>query len=145
MMSESESEEIRRLHALYCELTGYALPLRYDRERAWHDWARAGNTDDDLRLVIRWILVGIRNAREQGDTTHRRNQGALRFSNLICQLDLFDEQLAAARAWAAPRRRAQAAPTTRRPAPNAAEYQAHRQRIAALRRRLCQGEFTDDQ
>ena len=140
-----ERADIVALHRLYCELTGWDLPLRFDRERAWHEWIRVGNTPDDLRVVIRWIRAGIANAREQRDPTHRRNQGALRFSNLICQLDMWDEQLAAARAWAGPQRPPQPAPrTAAAQTPQGWSREEYKARIADLRRRLVERDFPAD-
>lgn len=80
---------VKDLHAAYCEATGLSLPLRFGIDRAWSDWLGAGNSKADLLLVIRYLKRGI----ARGE----RNEGCLRFRNLIGQLDAFDEELAMAR------------------------------------------------
>jgi len=82
--------QIQQLHATYRLLTGLALPLDSWREHQWYDWLQKGHTEDDLRTVIRYLRAGI------ADQTRQR--GALRFHNLIGQIDLFQEDLADARA-----------------------------------------------
>jgi len=86
------AEQILQLHRLYVEQTGHAVSLGFDRERAWFDFLARGWTEDDLRLVIEKIKSGIRRG--------ERRPGALKFRNLIVQLDYFDEDLAEARAAA---------------------------------------------
>lgn len=89
MMTTTESE-IAALHEAYCHLTGQeGLPLRFDRQRQWYDWCRCGFTLDDLKLVVRYLKKGI--------ADRSRNQGALKFSNLIVQVDRFEEDLFEAR------------------------------------------------
>lgn len=88
-MTATESE-VAALHEAYCRLTGQdGLPLRFDRQRQWYDWIRAGFTFEDLKLVIRYLKKGI--------AERRRNHGALKFSNLVVQLDRFEEDLFEAR------------------------------------------------
>jgi hypothetical protein len=88
-MTTTESE-IAALHEAYCLLTGQeGLPLRFDRQRQWYDWCRCGFTLDDLKLVVRYLKKGI--------ADRSRNQGALKFSNLIVQVDRFEEDLFEAR------------------------------------------------
>lgn len=88
-MTPTESE-IAALHDAYCRLTGQeGLPLRYDRLSWWHNWCAAGFTLDDLKLVVRYLKKGIADG--------KRNQGALKFSNLIIQVDRFEEDLFEAR------------------------------------------------
>jgi len=84
------TNDIDALHGLYCELTDQqGLGLRFDRMRMWHDWARCGWGQEELRLVVRYLLIGI----EQG----KRNNGCLKFSNLVGQVDKFEEDLFEAR------------------------------------------------
>lgn len=78
-------EQIAQAHALYQQLTGQNLCLRFDRERLWFEWWRAGFQLHDLRRVIRYLQREIRES--------RRNVGALKLSNLL-QLDRFEEDLA---------------------------------------------------
>lgn len=79
---------IQAAHQLYCQLTGQALTLRFDRERHWFELLRAGFTLEDLRQVITYLQREIRH--------QRRNVGALKLSNLL-QPDRFEEDLNIAR------------------------------------------------
>lgn len=81
-------EQITQAHGLYQQLTGQSLSLRFDRERLWFEWWRAGFQLNDLRRVIRYLQREIRES--------RRNVGALKLSNLL-QLDRFEEDLAISR------------------------------------------------
>lgn len=83
-MPESISQSVRELHQLYCLLTAQNLTLRFDRERLWYEFLRAGFNAADLRQVITYLQKEIRAA--------RRNIGALKLSNLL-QLDRFEEDL----------------------------------------------------
>ena len=75
---------LEQLHQTYCRLTGQNLSLRFDRERLWFEFLRAGFTLSDLVQVVRYLQKEIRLA--------RRNVGALKLSNLL-QLDRFEEDL----------------------------------------------------
>lgn len=75
---------LRATHELYCHLTGQKLTLRFDRERLWYEFLRAGFSDDDLKTVVAYLQKEIR--------ASRRNVGALKLSNLL-QLDRFEEDL----------------------------------------------------
>jgi hypothetical protein len=75
---------VKDIHRLYCELTGQQLTLRYDRQRLWFEFLRAGFTAQELRHVVRYLQKEIR--------AGRRNVGALKLSNLL-QLDRFEEDL----------------------------------------------------
>lgn len=76
--------QLEQLHQNYCRLTGQNLPLRFDRERLWFEFLRAGFTLADLVRVVRYLQREIRHT--------RRNVGALKLSNLL-QLDRFEEDL----------------------------------------------------
>ena len=78
---------ISSLHAAYCQATGFDLPLRFDRQRAWFEFDKAGFTAEDLRLVVRWIRRQI----DRGASGYA--SGSLRFSTLILRLDEFEEKL----------------------------------------------------
>jgi hypothetical protein len=80
----SSRELIPQAHRLYCQWTGQNLPLRFDRERLWYEFLRAGFTLEDLAQVLRYLQKEIRHT--------RRNVGALKLSNLL-QLDRFEEDL----------------------------------------------------
>jgi hypothetical protein len=76
--------QLEQLHQTYCRLTGQNLSLRFDRERLWFEFLRAGFTLADLIQVVRYLQREIRHT--------RRNVGALKLSNLL-QLDRFEEDL----------------------------------------------------
>ena len=76
--------QLEQLHQTYCRLTGQNLSLRFDRERLWFEFLRAGFTLADLLQVVRYLQKEIRHT--------RRNVGALKLSNLL-QLDHFEEDL----------------------------------------------------
>ena len=77
-------QTIHQLHQLYGQLTGQTLSLRFDREQLWYHFLKAGFTPQDLRHVIGYLQLEIRNG--------RRNVGALKLSNLL-QPDRFEEDL----------------------------------------------------
>jgi hypothetical protein len=109
---KDKSQEIEILHDLYVKLTGQDVRLDMARQRQWFDWIRQGFNQEDLRLVVRHIKRGI------GE--HQRNQGALKFANLIGMPDRFEEDLAQARAVYGKRRSVDtkpAMPMKRIPAP----------------------------
>lgn len=76
--------QLEQLHQTYCRLTGQNLSLRFDRERLWFEFLRAGFTLAELVQVVRYLQREIRHT--------RRNVGALKLSNLL-QLDRFEEDL----------------------------------------------------
>ena len=82
--TKSWSQSVRELHALYCHCTAQTLSLRFDRERLWYEFLRAGFSAADLKRVITYLQKEIR--------AERRNIGALKLSNLL-QLDRFEEDL----------------------------------------------------
>lgn len=77
-------QRIQKAHALYCQLTGQRVSLRFDRERLWFELFHSGFDEADVQRVIGYLQREIR----QG----RRNVGALKLSNLL-QLDRFEEDL----------------------------------------------------
>ena len=80
----SMAAQIQELHQTYCRLTGQNLSLRFDRERLWYEFLRAGFKETDLLQVVAYLQKEIRQT--------RRNVGALKLSNLL-QLDRFEEDL----------------------------------------------------
>ncbi len=126
--------QIQKLHQTYCQLTGQNLSLRFDRERLWHDYLRAGFTRADLTQVVVYLQKEIRQT--------RRNVGALKLSNLL-QLDRFEEDLNISRV----RLRPAAAPAKPSAAPTVSpnEQAQGRQRaldqLRDLREKLRQGEL----
>ena len=77
-------ERIQQVHALYGQLTGQRVSLRFDRERLWYELFQAGFDETHVQRVIRYLQREIREG--------RRNVGALKLSNLL-QLDRFEEDL----------------------------------------------------
>jgi hypothetical protein len=82
--TKSWSPLVRELHELYCYWTAQTLSLRFDRERLWYEFLRAGFSAADLKRVVTYLQKEIR--------AERRNIGALKLSNLL-QLDRFEEDL----------------------------------------------------
>ena len=82
--TKSCSQSIRELHELYCHWTAQTLSLRFDRERLWYEFLRAGFNAQDLKRVLSYLQKEIR--------SERRNIGALKLSNLL-QLDRFEQDL----------------------------------------------------
>jgi len=126
---------LEELHQTYCRLTGQNLSMRFDRERLWFEFHRAGFTLADLAQVVRYLQREIRHT--------RRNVGALKLSNLL-QLDRFEEDLSISRvrlsSQAPPKAPAAIAPTC-----SPAEQERGRQRALAelehLREKLRQGQI----
>ena len=87
--TKSWSQSVRELHQLYCHWTAQTLSLRFDRERLWYEFLRAGFSAADLKRVLTYLQKEIR--------AERRNIGALKLSNLL-QLDRFEEDLHISRA-----------------------------------------------
>jgi len=113
-----DPDAIAAAHHSYCQLTGQALRLGFERERQWYDWLRAGFTLEDLRRVVTYLQREIREG--------RRNVGALKLSNLL-QPDRFEEDLQI--------RRVRLEPPPRPPAPTPpplSEHERERQRRQAL-------------
>lgn len=81
--------DIEALHRTYCAASGMEIRADYMRIRGWHDFLKAGFTRADLVLVIAYLKKEI----PKGS----RNPGALKFSNLVLQLDHFEEDLALAK------------------------------------------------
>jgi len=100
---KDKGQEIQAFHALYQQLTGYSeIALDMARERQWFEWLQYGITHqhlfthDDFKLVVKLIREGIANAKSnQG--AYKRNQGALKFDNLIGDPGRFEQDLAEAR------------------------------------------------
>jgi hypothetical protein len=118
-------ERIQQAHALYCRVTGQRVSLRFDRERLWYEFFRAGFTEADLKRVISYLQREIREA--------RRNVGALKLSNLL-QLDRFEEDLniSQVRLYAPKPAKPAVAPPLTTPPPNHEENEAARQRALQI-------------
>lgn len=83
-------EQIGILHQAYCDITGMELRCEYSRMSAWQEFIRRGFTVDDIRIVVHEIRRAI--------PSGARNEGALKFRNLIVNIDGFEEDLASAKA-----------------------------------------------
>ena len=121
---------LRATHELYCHLTGQKLTLRFDRERLWYEFLRAGFGAEELKIVVTYLQKEIR--------ASRRNVGALKLSNLL-QLDRFEEDLNISkvrlRPSAPPPDSSRCTPTDR-PPPTPAQLQNLRQEAKAALARL---------
>lgn len=118
---------IEQAHASYCQLTGQRVSLRFDRQRLWFEFFRAGFTESDLQAVIRYLQREIRHA--------RRNVGALKLSNLL-QPDRFEEDLNISRVALSvpkPSKPVQPAPPPLTPQEQAAARQRGLQMLARFR------------
>ena len=115
-----DAAAVLQAHQLYCQLTGQALRLAFDRERLWFELLRAGYTLKDLRRVIRYLQREVR--------AQRRNVGALKLSNLL-QPDRFEEDLQISRVRLAP---PPVPPPTRAPARPVDAHQQQQGRQRAL-------------
>ena len=116
--TKSCSQSVRELHELYCHWTAQTLSLRFDRERLWYEFLRAGFSAQDLKRVLTYLQKEIR--------SQRRNIGALKLSNLL-QLDRFEEDLNISRVRLKPP--APPPNPTARPAPEPQIDDQQRQRI----------------
>lgn len=134
MTPPSVLTQLAQLHQTYCRLTGQNLTLRFDRERLWFEFFRAGFTVADLTQVIRYLQKEIRHT--------RRNVGALKLSNLL-QLDRFEEDLNISRVRLTPEPPRSTKPPIHLPTCSPAEQQQGRQhaleQLRDLREKLRQG------
>ena len=112
------SAQLEQLHQTYGRLTGQNLSLRFDRERLWFEFHRAGFTLADLVQVVRYLQKEIRHT--------RRNVGALKLSNLL-QLDRFEEDLNISRVRLVPEPPHRKTPADLAPACSAAKQERGRQ------------------
>jgi hypothetical protein len=116
---------LRATHELYCQLTGQKLSLRFDRERLWYEFLRAGFSAQDLKSVVAYLQKEIR--------ASRRNVGALK-------LDRFEEDLniSSVRLRSAPPPQSPRSTPTDPPPPTPAQPQDLRQQAKAAFARLRQ-------
>jgi hypothetical protein len=126
-ITSSAPEQIEQLQQSYCQLTGQNLSLRFDRERLWFEFIRAGFTVADLVQVVRYLQREIRHT--------RRNVGALKLSNLL-QLDRFEEDLNISRVRLTPSPPRPQAPAALQPTCSPAQQQQGRQRALEQLRQL---------
>src|ERR1700758_1819127 len=108
---------LRAIHELYCQLTAQKLTLRFDRERLWYEFLRAGFNAEDLKTVVAYLQKEIR--------AQRRNVGALKLSNLL-QLDRFEEDLNISRVRLKPTAPGPNPPVQSPPDPQIDDRQRHR-------------------
>ena len=129
--TNSWSPLVRELHELYCHWTAQTLSLRFDRERLWYEFLRAGFSAADLKRVVTYLQKEIR--------AERRNIGALKLSNLL-QLDRFEEDLniSKVRLRSAPPSESSRSTPTVPPPPTPAELQDLRRQAKAAFARLRQ-------
>lgn len=92
MIPPNAMQIVKDLHAHYQARTGYVIAYNLSRENTWREWCSFGNwswTCDDLSRVIGYLRKKI----AKGE----RNEGALKFFNLIGRPDNFEEDLNLAR------------------------------------------------
>lgn len=79
---------VKQLHHAFEARTGYSIRWNLHRERQWIEWCAWSEwqwTETDLARVIGYLRGKIRKG--------ERNDGALKFDNLIGQPDRFEEDL----------------------------------------------------
>lgn len=130
---KSWSGAVRELHGLYCQWTAQPLSLRFDRERLWYEFLRAGFSAADLKQVVSYLQKEIR--------AQRRNVGALKLSNLL-QLDRFEEDLHLSRVRLKPpvQHPAPASPPLPSPAIDEARRTRLLEQLRTFRQQLRRGE-----
>jgi len=82
---KTTEQRARELHAWFCANTDQPLPLTMDRLMTWEHWLARGHNGPELAKVIKYLRRAI-------DRCERR-QGSLKFSNLIADVDRFEEDL----------------------------------------------------
>jgi len=81
--TKSCPQAVRELHELYCHWTAQTLSLRFDRERLWYEFLRAGFTAQDLKRVLSYLQKEIGSERRNiGALKYRRHRVATRLSAL---------------------------------------------------------------
>ena len=86
---------VKELHAAYVARTGFEIGYNMARENVWREWCSFGDWKwdvTDLARVIGYLKAKIRKG--------ERNEGALKFANLIGRPDNFEEDLSLAKAEA---------------------------------------------
>lgn len=89
-MGATNHDQVRVLHEAYEQLSGMQVPLRFNREASWVYFAQAGFTLEDLQAVITRLADQVRKG--------FRRPECLKFSNVVEQLDRFEEELELIRA-----------------------------------------------
>lgn len=92
MIPSNAMQLVKELHAFYVSRTGYQIAYNLARENTWREWCQWGEwawSGDDLSRVIGYLRKKI----ARGE----RNEGALKFQNLIGRPDNFEEDLNLAR------------------------------------------------
>ena len=124
-MSEPELlQRIQRIHQLYIRLTAQNLSLRFDRQRSWYEFLKAGFTESDLQQVVGFLQREIR--------AGRRYVGALKLSNLL-QLDRFEEDLNISRVRLVPSRPSPSPTSPSSPLTSKQQQQGRQNALARLR------------
>lgn len=92
----SDAAQVEKLHGIYCKSTRMEIQLTHDRIYYWWQWIKRGFTVEDLVMVLGYLRREIAN--------RKRNPGALKFKNLVCDTEGFEEDLAMVRAANRPRK-----------------------------------------
>lgn len=129
-------DRLQALHASYQARTGYTIRWNMHRERQWCEWsAWSEHTwgETELARVISYLRAKI----AKGE----RNDGALKFDNLIGQPDKFEEDLNLALEAAKGAAHFRPKPKPAQPAPTTPEAAPFTGKEAAVNfRKLVQGE-----
>lgn len=89
-MIPSTTDDIKKLHAQYCALTGLQVPFTTQSIFMWENWLFCGFSEPDLACVVRYLKLKIKEG--------KRPKESLLPRNLIQRTDFFGEDLAIARA-----------------------------------------------
>ncbi len=87
-----ETPRATHFHRLYCALTGLDLKLMMRQIFAWNAFCAHGFTEDDLKLVIPHLKAKIR--------AKQKWPSAILFTNIIENIDNFNQELSEARSKA---------------------------------------------
>lgn len=97
MTPDQKAQVITDLHAHYCAKSTFDVMLNDQRRRMWWDWCAFSAwtwTAEDLGRVIGYLVGQIK--------IDKRNDGSLKFTNIIGQPDKFEEDLGLAKKAARP-------------------------------------------
>jgi hypothetical protein len=69
------AQRIKDIHTWFCTATGQRLALAFDRERLWFEIFKAGFNEEDVRRLVRYLMMEIAKG--------KRNAGSLKLSNML--------------------------------------------------------------
>lgn len=83
--TKTPQQRAEALHAWYCAATRQPISWTMGRMMIWEQWLARGHNGSELAKVIKYLQPRI----DRGE----RNAGALKFRNLIGDVDAFEEEL----------------------------------------------------